>query len=236
MNDGRELVRRLRMQLGGVAGADFAISDARAPGGVTGNACNLRRAAQRANVLFENLVGGRHAGSRCGEDVGRLQHRLAVNPVHRWRCRGTRLTAMAGPARHHVAAVEAGAVDGVHHLDHRAGGPLARRIVFPLRIGSAGAGVTVAAAQAERGGDESHRPEELVDGNAFQDLNVLERLIRQLRLLAWFIVIGCASQARVHRSRRGRRRPRGVHALRIAGGQRDADQPHQRHASSRRAH
>ena len=120
-------------------------------------------------------------GRGTRQQIRQDDDRVAVREVERRRDGRRQLAAMTGPARHDLATVEVRAIDVVDHRDHRARRLLPRGIVFPLRIRRAGAGVAVAAAQAQRGREDAHGPHELVDRNALEHLNVLEDLVgRQL--------------------------------------------------------
>ena len=160
---------------------DLAEQMAGSLGGVAGELGKRVGSAQRLDVFVENLIGGRRAGV-AGLATGRtsvgVKTGVAVDGVDGRRDGGALAAAMAGPASHHLASVEILLIDVVHHLDHAAGDDLARRIVFPIRIGGAGAGMAILAAEAQGGGEQAHGAHELVDRNAFQTCDVLEVLLR----------------------------------------------------------
>ena len=89
---------------------------------------------------------------------------------------------VAGEAAHTLLPAEVGAVDGVHHDDHRARLLYCRgcdRKQFP--IGADSRGMAARAVVAEGGGKHPHRVHELVYGNPFENLDVLENGFRHLR-------------------------------------------------------
>src|SRR6185436_8473915 len=144
-------------------------------------------AADRLDVLVEHLVRLRRARGLDEEIVRRPVNRLAVHDIEARRDRRTIHLAMAGPAADHLASAEVRGVDGVHHLNHLARRDLARRV-----DGVVGR-MTLEAAHAQRGREQPHRAHELVDRNALEHLDVLERLVRRLRALSR------AGQARLRR-------------------------------------
>src|SRR5690348_11383148 len=75
-------------------------------------------------------------------------------------------------------------VDRVHHHHHPPRRILQRRIVgIPRPTPPALRRVAIGAVQAQRGGKKTHGPQKLVHRNAPQHLDVLERILRHLRLL-----------------------------------------------------
>src|SRR5207244_13503280 len=99
---------------------------AREPGQALGPANGL-------NVLVENLVGGRRAGSLLKEVIGRPVDRFAVHHIEARRDLGTIALAMAGPAADDFSSREVRTIDGVYHLNHLARGELSRSVFGPVR-------------------------------------------------------------------------------------------------------
>src|SRR5688500_8826672 len=88
---------------------------------------------------------------------------------------------MTGEAGHHLPPAEVRLVDRVDH-DHHAAGHLFPRVLVCILgpIAAALVEMTVGAVETGSRGEDAHRPHELIDGNAFQDLNVLEDLFGHL--------------------------------------------------------
>ena len=151
---------------------------------------------------------GRRLPGRLGKRLARLvgwrrsvQQRDARHDV------GLTGAAMTGVAGHHLPPGEAGGVDRGHHPHHPARGPLQVVVVGVLRpVAAALVDVAIGAVEPGRRRKEPHRPHELVDGNALEDLDVLEDLL-------------------------GHRRPLFLPGL--AAHQRRAQQPHRRHRADR---
>jgi hypothetical protein len=142
------------------------------------------RSANGVEVFVDHLVGGRRTRRLPQDIVGFVGQRRAIVDGH---VRGRLRPVVAVVTRHtcHAArAAEVGLVDGVHHRDHLA------RHLFLIRIfrvlvppAAAFADMAVCAVDGKRIGDEPHRPEKLVGGHAFQNLNVLEHLFGRWRFL-----------------------------------------------------
>src|ERR1019366_4771341 len=129
-------------------------------------------AAHRRDVFFEDLIGGRRRGSGGGRGgFGVLGLRIAGED--RRRSHWVVTAAMAGIARHFLAAAEAVLIDGQRHGDHLARGLLSRLVVgIELALH-----VAEVAFHSERGRDELHGREYLIGRRALQGLNVLESLL-----------------------------------------------------------
>src|SRR5262249_6773934 len=133
--------------------------------------------ANGLNVLVEHFVWFRCAGRLLEIIVRRVVDRFAVHDIEERRDRRTIALAMTGPAGDDLSSREGRPIDGLRHLDHLARRNFPRRVGGPVRI------VTLEAADAEGGGEDYHRPHELVHGNAFEQLHVLESFFRHLRPL-----------------------------------------------------
>ncbi len=147
--------------------------------GIAGHLRHVRGPAQGLDVLVQNLLSRRLSEARGSgrQDVGRNVGRIAINRIDRRSARREGAAMMAGPARDHLGAAEILLVDVVDHGHHAAGDLLFRLIVgIPLRIRSARADVAVSAAYVQGRGKQAHRSHELVNRDAFQNLNILESL------------------------------------------------------------
>src|SRR5450755_3845870 len=85
---------------------------------------------------------------------------------------------MTTPASHHLPAVEVVAIDGSHHLDHPSSYQLARIVGSPVDFLGARAGMALGAVKTQCGAHDAHRSHEVVYGNSYEHLNILEDLIR----------------------------------------------------------
>src|SRR5215471_4712384 len=83
---------------------------------------------------------------------------------------------MTAPARHHLASTEVLVVDFGNHSYHAARRALSRGIRRPIYAVRAGVGVAVRAIELKGGGHEPHGLHEIVNGNAFEYLDVFEDL------------------------------------------------------------
>src|SRR5205807_7376134 len=82
--------------------------------------CQPLRPAERLNVLLQNLIRGRRAGSLLGDLIWHFQNRDAVLFREIGSDAGSLAAAMAGVARQHAAPAEIAFVDGGHHQNHLA--------------------------------------------------------------------------------------------------------------------
>ena len=97
------------------------------------------------------------------------------------RARGDVAAVMAGPARHTLDSPEVRAIDGGHHLDHPARGPLWRRVDHPVHLVGAGIGMTIRTIEAQVVRDDPHGAKEIVDAQVLEPgRDVLEGFSRCL--------------------------------------------------------
>jgi hypothetical protein len=75
-------------------------------------------------------------------------------------------------------------IDGGHHQNHPARGPLFHAgiegIVFPCAVVG---GMAILAGQAQGGGEDAHRAHELIHRNSLEHLHVFKNIFRHLRFL-----------------------------------------------------
>ena len=171
----------LRINLGRPFFCVQSISDAGSLRGVAGKSRQFLRAADGLQILVQDLI--------CGGARGSLFHDVALRFFGRTvqrrqiRCHlGAGAAAMAGVASYRLAPAEGTFVQRIHHGDHAARRLLVRIVVgdviFPTAIGI----VAIDAGFSQRRRKKSHDPQELVDRNSLQDLNVFENVFRYLRL------------------------------------------------------
>ena len=118
---------------------------------------------------------GGSSGNRLN-DVIRHEVRRAVDYVHSGRGPWFIAVAMAGPARHHLAAPKLVLIDGGHHVHHPARHHLCGSVGGPIDRVSAGIVVTIRTVKFEGGRHEPHGLQKIVDRNPLERLNVLEDL------------------------------------------------------------
>ena len=143
------------------------------------------RPAERSEIFLKNWIGRRLAIGKNDHCVG-IVHDVAVLQGEIRYDLGSVGAPMAGEAGHTWLATEVRAVEGVHHLNHPAR-PSDRRGCDGKRIpiDADFLGMAVAAVITQGGGKHSHRVHEFVHGNSFENLDVFEDGVRQLRVLVW---------------------------------------------------
>ena len=188
MNDGGELIGRLGKNFKGNL---FRIRVEALVGPLadkTGELGDLRRSADGLDVFVDYFIGrelvrrGRPAFAYDFHSVRIVGFDAVL--IHEagnsFRVVGG---AMAGVASHLALPAEIALIEHVHHDDHLARGLLQRRVDG---VGSqAVRGVrrmAIDAVQAGGRGKEAHGVHEFLDGNAFEQLDVLENVFRHLRL------------------------------------------------------
>ena len=195
MDDLGALVRR--------AGKDFH-RDLRTPGIEPRiNSCGGKRGqlgqplppAECLEIFVKHLIGGCLPIGKNDDRIG-VFLKLAVLQGETRHDLGTVVRPMAGEARHTWLPAEVGAVDVVHHRNHAAR-PLDRRGFDGKRITIAAdfRRVATTAVIAKGGGKHPHRVHELVHGNPFENLDVLEDDVRHLQALIGSRLAGCCHKA-----------------------------------------
>ena len=155
-------------------GLDVSKQQAGSRGGVTGYGSHALFSAQSFEIGVKDFVDRRCGACGSYREDGRRQGNIAVDRVYVRRRPWLRVAAMAGPTRYERQSAEILVVDPIHHVNHGARSPLCGRIVRPIRVICGGPGMTIAAAIAQGGRKQAHRPHEFVDGHSVQDRNVFE--------------------------------------------------------------
>ena len=123
--------------------------------------------------------------ARHVDPVGLEDDRVPVLHVQLWDHLGAVRPAVARVAADKPPPAEHRLVQAVDHLHHPSRVPFQIGVIAVPRPVAAGfLNVTVGAVQAQGGGKHSHGAHELLDGNALEQLNVLEDRFGQLRPLS----------------------------------------------------
>ena len=183
VHDGGALTRRAGVHLDRVL---LIIVEAlvHARGDEAGETCQALGTADRLDVPVEDLIGRRLAGRLRQDFIGLEDDRVAV--LHR-QVRdhpGAVRAAMAGEAADQTASAEHRLVQAVDHRHHPARGPFQIGVIgIPGPVAAGLFNVAVGAVQAQGCGKHPHGAHEFLDGNAFEQLDVLEDFFGELRAL-----------------------------------------------------
>ena len=119
-----------------------------------------------------------------------LQH-IAVLYRQVWYDPGAPGAPVASPAGHHALSSEGAPVEICHHQDHHAGPLLEGGVVgIFCPVATALFAVAFSAVHTGRSGEESHRLQELVYRDSFEELDIFEGLFRQERFLFQTCLVG----------------------------------------------